>query len=466
MCNFDNNNTTSSSCSSNNKKKMSAWVDEHGKIVGLDVGLSVHAAQDLARKLTFLHPHQQASSSSTKSKESMNPFAGLQILRGLQSSSSSSPDIDLLLAAEYTRFFPVQAKGHLERYLDAKQKQADQLMVASNKAVKDPFFQATMAKRSSGADSGKPDDTDKKNDYKKQLILQLVSERVQLLNVAKAPTNVSKDEASKTTEPFGTIMGTDYELLLTAAEKKSLGMPVVVENSTSQHANSHNKAPTQEARLKDLQQRFEKVKGFAAIGDLRENVDQLEQLVGLQSVKEMILDLLFYRFWSIKDNFPLGCRKQFCIVGGSGTGKSTVALLLRSILKSLEPDSNRNTYSGKTFGIDADTSDVRNLCSKSYITLIDDAHTLDVKKSKYGEDNLGAMQETLIKTEKSWFIITGDEEELKTTFLKGRLGTAFQIIRCDPFTEDEMREFWIQETAKGGWKNENEKVPRTAAKVS
>lgn len=191
---------------------------------------------------------------------------------------------------------------------------------------------------------------------------------------------------------------------------------------------------------------------------IRKPMEELERLIGLQSVKTQIRNMrnrYLFELSRKEDNVTsdfMTCN-HMCFCGPPGTGKTTVARIMSGILYDLKiikknqvVEVGGNDLVGQYIGDSAKKTKLIIEASKGGVLFIDEAYTLNTGYKGYGDEVLGELVKAMEDFKDDLVVIfAGYEKEMKD-FLKRNPGMQSRIkseIYFPNYTPDELGEIFV-----------------------
>ena len=182
---------------------------------------------------------------------------------------------------------------------------------------------------------------------------------------------------------------------------------------------------------------------------LDEVLSELDEFVGMRSVKNMIRRLAVQSMF-MKQRAAMGAGKvQQILMGNPGTGKTTIARKMGEVLQSMEilPTSHvvevsRATLVGKYMG--ETPKIVNNMCDKAMggILFIDEAYTLSAENDQYGKEAIDTLMKRMEDDRGKFVVIAAGYKDQMENFLMANPGLASRFthkMQIDDYNEDELQ---------------------------
>ena len=196
----------------------------------------------------------------------------------------------------------------------------------------------------------------------------------------------------------------------------------------------------------------------------------LNNMIGMKLVKDMILDLIFFRLQNIKDNDKEEMWHTV-IQGSPGTGKTEISKMLAKIFFGLgicKVDKfmavKRSDLIGKYCGHTAKmTQDVFDN-AKGGVLFIDEAYSLGnpEQKDTFSKECIDTINQNLTENKDTIVFIAGYKEQLEESFFSYNpgLNRRFKFrINVDKYDASDLRLIYLKKIRDDGWEiwqNDNE----------
>ena len=202
---------------------------------------------------------------------------------------------------------------------------------------------------------------------------------------------------------------------------------------------------------------------MVGIHNVKDSLIDLKNLIGLNSLKENIVDQILY-FVQDLHNTSEGDYMHTVIYGPPGTGKTEVAkimgniysklgILKKNVFKKVTRDDLVAGYLGQT---SMKTKDVINECLGG-VLFIDEAYALGnaEKKDSFAKESIDTLCEALSNHKKNLMcIIAGYEDELKKCFFSFNEGLDSRFtwrFKIDDYNPSELKEIFIKKVKDNNW---------------
>ena len=222
-------------------------------------------------------------------------------------------------------------------------------------------------------------------------------------------------------------------------------------------------AATEEIRLikqEDILTAFGKMRTDDEQKSLNEIMDQLNNLIGLSSIKNNVKELLAYNLANQKKK-ELGIKEipmslHMVFTGNPGTGKTTVARLIAAIYKNIGIldracviEATRADLVGQYVGETAQkTKDIIN-SALGGVLFIDEAYTLSKKDSNgdFGQEAIDQLLKMMEDNRNNLVVIVAGYDDLMEDFINSNPGLRSRFtkyIHFDDYNEDELFQIFMQ----------------------
>ena len=203
-----------------------------------------------------------------------------------------------------------------------------------------------------------------------------------------------------------------------------------------------------------------------ALNKCVEPLQNLEAMIGMNNIKEMIIDLIFFRLQNLEENKEE--LWHLVIQGTPGSGKTEVAKIIGKLFYGLgivKEDKftqvRRSDLIGKYLGHTAKmTQDVFNN-AKNGILFIDEAYSLGNPENKdsFSKECIDTINQNLTENKDTVVFIAGYKEQLDESFFSYNpgLNRRFKIrMTVDKYCAAELREIFIKKIKENKWSTLNE----------
>jgi SpoVK/Ycf46/Vps4 family AAA+-type ATPase len=192
-----------------------------------------------------------------------------------------------------------------------------------------------------------------------------------------------------------------------------------------------------------------------------EPLKELNNMIGMKNVKEMIIDLIFFRLQNLEDN------KQelwhMVIQGTPGSGKTEVAKILGKLYYSLgitKEDkfiqARRSDLIGKYLGHTAKNTQEIFDKAKGGVLFIDEAYSLGNpdNKDSFSKECIDTINQNLTENKDTILFIAGYKEQLEESFFSYNpgLNRRFKIrLSVDKYNGEELRKIFLKKISDNNW---------------
>ena len=211
-----------------------------------------------------------------------------------------------------------------------------------------------------------------------------------------------------------------------------------------------------------------------ALNKCLQPLKDLQAMIGMKLVKDMILDLIFFRLQNIKDN-DKDELWHTVIQGSPGTGKTEISKMLGKVFYGLgicKKDKftavKRSDMIGKYLGHTAKmTQDVFDN-AKGGVLFIDEAYSLGNPEGRdsFSKECIDTINQNLTENKDTIVFIAGYKEQLDESFFAYNpgLNRRFKFrINVDKYDASDLRLIYLKKIRDDGWeiweKDEEKQIP-------
>jgi hypothetical protein len=188
---------------------------------------------------------------------------------------------------------------------------------------------------------------------------------------------------------------------------------------------------------------------------------ELESMIGMNNIKEMIIDLIFFRLQNLEDN------KQelwhLVIQGTPGSGKTEVAKIIANLYYSLGivkknkfTPVKRSDLIGKYLGHTAKMTQEVFDNAKGGVLFIDEAYSLGNPENRdsFSKECIDTINQNLTENKETVVFIAGYKEQLEESFFSYNpgLNRRFKMrLTVDKYNASDLRKIYIKKLNENNW---------------
>ncbi len=201
----------------------------------------------------------------------------------------------------------------------------------------------------------------------------------------------------------------------------------------------------------------------------------LQSMIGMKLVKDMILDLIFFRLQNIRDSNGKEELWHTVIQGSPGTGKTEISKMLGKVFYGLgicKKDKftavKRSDMIGKYLGHTAKMTQEVFDNAKGGVLFIDEAYALGNPEGRdtFSKECIDTINQNLTENKDTIVFIAGYKEQLEESFFSYNpgLNRRFKFrINVDKYDASDLRLIYIKKVKDDGWEifedNDEKQVP-------
>ena len=198
-----------------------------------------------------------------------------------------------------------------------------------------------------------------------------------------------------------------------------------------------------------------------ALSKCIEPLENLESMIGMKNIKEMIIDLIFFRLQNLEDT--TNELWHLVIQGTPGSGKTEVAKIIGKLYHSLgivKEDKftqvRRSDLIGKYLGHTAKMTQEVFDKAKNGVLFIDEAYSLGNpdNKDSFSKECIDTINQNLTENRDTVVFIAGYKEQLDESFFSYNpgLNRRFKIrMNVDKYNADDLRSIFIKKINENKW---------------
>ena len=223
---------------------------------------------------------------------------------------------------------------------------------------------------------------------------------------------------------------------------------------------------------KDDEKRY--VINLKALNKCIEPLKELDNFIGMTNIKEMILDLIFFRLQNFEDNNN-NEMWHLVVQGSPGCGKTEVSKVLGRLYYGLgivEKDTfvqvKRSQLIGKWCGHTAAQTQAIFDENEGGVIFIDEAYSLgnSEQRDSFTKECIDTINLNLTEKKKTVVIIAGYKEQLESSFFSYNPGLARRFkmrLSVDNYNHIELRQIYLKKLYENEWSvmndNEEQEIP-------
>lgn len=201
----------------------------------------------------------------------------------------------------------------------------------------------------------------------------------------------------------------------------------------------------------------------------------LQSMIGMKLVKDMILDLIFFRLQNIRDSNGKDELWHTVIQGSPGTGKTEISKMLGKVFYGLgicKKDKftavKRSDMIGKYLGHTAKMTQEVFDNAKGGVLFIDEAYSLGNPEGRdtFSKECIDTINQNLTENKDTIVFIAGYKEQLEESFFSYNpgLNRRFKFrINVDKYDASDLRLIYLKKVKDDGWEiwenNDEKQVP-------
>jgi hypothetical protein len=197
-------------------------------------------------------------------------------------------------------------------------------------------------------------------------------------------------------------------------------------------------------------------------------LEELDSMIGMKNVKQMIIDLIFFRLQNLQDNKEE--LWHLVIQGCPGSGKTEVAKIIGKLynclgitLKDSFTSVKRCDLIGKYLGHTAiNTQEIFNK-AKGGILFIDEAYSLGNKEGgdSFSKECIDTINQNLTENKDTIVFIAGYKDQLDESFFSYNpgLNRRFKMrLTVDKYNAQDLRDIYIKKLKENNWSILNDDI--------
>ena len=200
------------------------------------------------------------------------------------------------------------------------------------------------------------------------------------------------------------------------------------------------------------------------------SLEDLDAMIGMKNIKEMIVDLIFFRLQNINDDTD--DMWHLVIQGNPGSGKTEVAKILAKIYYGLgivKKDkitfAKRSDLIGKYLGHTAKMTQEVFDKSKGGVLFIDEAYSLGNPEGRdsFSKECIDTINQNLTETRDTVVFIAGYKEQLNESFFSYNpgLNRRFKMrLTVDKYNAAELRQIFLKKIKDNKWSILNDDIEK------
>ena len=193
-------------------------------------------------------------------------------------------------------------------------------------------------------------------------------------------------------------------------------------------------------------------------------LEELDAMIGMKNVKEMIIDLIFFRLQNIQDSRENTEELWHLVIQGTpGSGKTEVAKIIGKLYYSLgivKKDKftlvRRSDLIGKYLGHTAKMTQEVFDNAKGGILFIDEAYSLGSaeQRDSFSKECIDTINQNLTENRDTVVFIAGYKDSLNESFFSGNQGLSRRFkfrFNIDKYSATDLRSIFIKKIKESNW---------------